>query len=110
MIADIVEEVQVRTGERSEGLLFAADTFLQKLISGFASILPGIFLELVAFPARADPKTLDPQIMHNLIWILMPLTFILGVAATLVLLFYRIDKNAHELNLAKLAAQTAPGE
>lgn len=110
MIADIVEEVQVKTGKRSEGLLFAADTFLQKLISGFASILPGIFLELVAFPAKADPKTLDPQIMHNLIWILMPLTFTLGIAATLVLLFYRIDKGAHEMNLAKLAAQTASGE
>lgn len=107
MIADIVEEVQVKTGKRSEGLLFAADTFLQKLISGFASILPGIFLELVAFPAKADPKTLDPQIMHNLIWILMPLTFGLGIAATLVLLFYRIDRSAHEMNLARLAAQTA---
>ena len=110
MIADIVEEVQVRTGKRSEGLLFSADTFLQKLISGFASILPGIFLELVAFPPKADPQTLDSQIMHNLIWILMPLTFTLGVAATLVLLFYRIDKDAHETNLASLAAQTAPGE
>ncbi len=110
MIADIVEEVQVKTGKRSEGLLFAADTFLQKLVSGFATILPGIFLELVAFPAKADPRTLDPQIMHNLIWILMPLTFSLGIAATLVLLFYRIDKHAHEMNLAKLGAQASPGE
>jgi Na+/melibiose symporter-like transporter len=110
MIADIVEEVQVKTGKRSEGLLFAADTFLQKLISGFASILPGIFLEFVSFPPKADPATLDPQIMHNLIWILMPLTFTLGVAATLVLLLYRIDKSAHEMNLAKLAVQPSPGE
>src|SRR5579871_4150281 len=110
MIADIVEEVQVKTGKRSEGLLFAADTFLQKLISGAASILPGIFLELVAFPAKADPKTLDPQIMHNLIWILMPLTFALGIAATVVLMLYRIDKSAHETNLAKLGAQATPGE
>jgi Na+/melibiose symporter-like transporter len=110
MIADIVEEVQVKTGKRSEGLLFAADTFLQKLISGFASILPGIFLEFVSFPPKADPATLDPQIMHNLIWILMPLTFTLGVAATLVLLLYRIDKSAHEMNLAKLSVQPSPGE
>jgi glycoside/pentoside/hexuronide:cation symporter, GPH family len=110
MIADIVEEVQVRTGKRSEGLLFAADTFLQKLISGVASILPGVLLALVTFPPKADPKTLDPQIMHNLIWILMPLTFALGIAATVVLVWYRIDKRAHEMNLAKLAAQTAPGE
>ena len=64
----------------------------------------------MAFPAKADPKTLDPQIMHNLIWILMPLTFTLGIAATLVLLFYRIDRNAHEMNLAKLAAQTTAAE
>ena len=67
-------------------------------------------VDLKAPAAKADPKTLDPQIMHNLIWILMPLTFTLGIAATLVLLFYRIDKGAHEMNLAKLAAQTASGE
>jgi GPH family glycoside/pentoside/hexuronide:cation symporter len=110
MIADIVEEIQVKTGKRSEGLLFSADTFLQKLTSGAASILPGMLLALVAFPAKADPATLDPQIMYNLIWILMPLTFVLGLAGTLILWFYRIDRGAHEMNLARLAAQAAPGE
>jgi Na+/melibiose symporter-like transporter len=110
MIADIVEEIQVKTGKRSEGLLFSADTFLQKLSSGAASILPGMMLALVAFPPRADPATLNPQIMYDLIWILMPLTFVLGLAGTLILWFYRIDRSAHEMNLARLAAQAVPGE
>jgi hypothetical protein len=48
--------------------------------------------------------------MYDLIWILMPLTFVLGLAGTLILWFYRIDRSAHEMNLARLAAQAVPGE
>jgi Na+/melibiose symporter-like transporter len=110
MIADIVEENEVRTGKRSEGLLIAADTFLQKLVGGVASILPGILLTLVAFPAKANPATLDPQIMRNLVLIIVPLTFVIALLSTGILSYYRIDRRAHESNLARLAPQAAPGE
>jgi len=110
MIADIVEENEVRTGKRSEGLLVAADTFLQKLVGGVALILPGILLELVAFPAKANPATLDPQIMRNLVLIIVPLTFVITLLSTGILAYYRIDRRAHESNLAKLVPQPAPGE
>jgi len=102
MVADIVEEAELRTGRRSEGLLLAADTFLQKLSAGMAIAVPGLLLALVAFPPHADPTTLTPQIMRRLGFVSLPLWVALGLAATGALLFYRIDRPTHEANLAQL--------
>jgi len=102
MVADLVEEMELRTGRRSEGLLLAAETFLRKLSAGVTVIVPGLLLALVGFPQHADPKTLDPLVMRHLALISMPLHVVLGVAATSVLLLYRIDRATHEANLAKL--------
>jgi Na+/melibiose symporter-like transporter len=108
MIADIVEENEIRTGRRSEGLLVAADAFMRKLVGGVASVLPGLLLAVVAFPPHANPTTLDPAIMHELVWIVLPLTFALGIVATAVLALYRIDRSAHEANVARLGPGREP--
>jgi Na+/melibiose symporter-like transporter len=104
MIADIVEEAELKTGRRSEGLLIAADTFLQKVSAGVAILIPGLFLALVAFPPHADPSTLDPGVMRKLAFITLPMWIVIGLASTSVLLLYRIDRQSHEANLARLAA------
>jgi glycoside/pentoside/hexuronide:cation symporter, GPH family len=102
MVADIVEETELRTGRRSEGLLLAADTFVQKLSAGMAIAVPGLLLALVAFPPHADPATLNPEVMRRLAFLSLPLWVALGLAATGVLLFYRIDRQTHKANLALL--------
>ena len=104
MVADIVEEMELRTGRRSEGLLLAADTFLKKVSAGMAVAVPGLLLALVAFPPHADPATLNPEVMRRLAFFSLPLWVALGLAATSMLLFYRIDRQTHEANLVKLHA------
>ena len=53
MIGDIVEESQLRTGRRSEGLFYAANTLMQKSTSGLGVFAAGL---LVAedFAGRVD--------------------------------------------------------
>ncbi len=103
MIADIIEEIEVKSGHRSEGLLFSADTVLQKVASGIAILGPGLLLTAVHFPAKARPHTLDPAIIHDLALIYLPLIFGLQLCSTSCLFFYRIDKRRHEDNLRTLA-------
>ena len=105
MVADIVEETELRIGRRAEGLLLAVDTFLNKLGAGMAIAVPGLLLALVAFPPHADPATLNPEVMRRLAFFSLPLWVALGLAATGMLLFYRIDRRTHEANLAKLNAR-----
>jgi GPH family glycoside/pentoside/hexuronide:cation symporter len=110
MIADIVEESQVKTGRRSEGLLFAGDALLNKVVSGFATVLPGLLLAYVGFPTHATLASLDPAVMTKLAWIYVPITTGLSSLSIFCWRFYRIDAATHERNLASIAESLATAE
>ena len=104
MIADVVEESQLSTGRRSEGLLLSADNVLQKLAGSVAGIIPGFMLLSVGMPEKAKPESLDPSVMTNLALMYLPTVAVFGVLAIVALTFYRLDRATHEANLAKLEA------
>ncbi len=104
MIADVVEESQLSTGRRSEGLLLSADNVLQKLAGSMASIIPGFMLLWVGMPEKAKPESLDPSVMTHLALMYLPTAVIFGGLAIAALTYYRLDHASHEANLAKLEA------
>ena len=110
MIADIVEEAQVKTGRRSEGLLFAADGLLNKVVSGFATVLPGLLLAYVGFPRVANPATLDPSIMRHLALIYLPIVVGLSTLSIWCWRYYRIDAASHARNLIAVGLAGATDE
>jgi GPH family glycoside/pentoside/hexuronide:cation symporter len=110
MVADIVEENQVKTGRRSEGLLLSADSVLTKLVSGFATILPGIVLTLIAFPQKAKPGSIAPEILDQLGWVYIPVVTILVVLSASCWAFFRIEKSDHDQNLATIREGLALAE
>ncbi|MEJ1969234.1 MAG: MFS transporter [Rhizomicrobium sp.] len=103
MLADVVEDSARITGRRSEGLFFAANSFVAKAVSGTGPLMAGLLLTLVSFPEHANPATLDPQIPRNLALVYFPVTFVLYVVALGCLSFYRIDRATHEENVRRLA-------
>ena len=44
LLADVVEEAQLKTGRRSEGLLFSASSLVQKAVSGIGIFASGMVL------------------------------------------------------------------
>jgi GPH family glycoside/pentoside/hexuronide:cation symporter len=109
MVADVVEDVAVKTGARSEGLLFAVNGIIPKVTGGIGGVIGGLILTVVHFPAHALPGTVDPAILRRLVLISMPAVVVLGLIATGVMIFYKIDKAAHEQNLETLRGATPPG-
>ena len=107
MIADIVEDAEVRTGRRSEGLLFSADNLFKKISSAGGPVLAGVMLTLVAFPANARKSGVEPEVLRNLALVYLPIVGSLYGVAILCLFLYRITKQSHEENLRKLAAAAA---
>ena len=99
MIADITEDAQVKSGNRAEGLLMATNSFVVKLTTGFANLLPGLILAYVAFPAKAV-GTVDPAIVAHFVWVYLPATTSVSIISILIWLLYRIDEQTHEKNLA----------
>ncbi|QUD90063.1 MFS transporter [Phenylobacterium montanum] len=102
MVADVVEDVAVKTGQRSEGLLFATNGLLSKFTTGIGAFLAGMMVTAVHFPAHAAQGTVPESLMRHLALLYLPAHAILTAASIAVLVFYRIDRATHEHNLSQL--------
>lgn len=102
MIADVVEDAAVKTGVRSEGLLFAANGLLPKVTTGIGIFIGSLLIAAVHFPPHAAPGTVPLEVMRHLAFLYLPVYLVLTSLAIGVLIFYRIDENAHHRNLATL--------
>jgi len=102
MMTDVVEDSQLRTGRRSEGVFFSAISLVQKAVSGLGAFIVGNLLALVHFPQGADPATLDPKITHDLVLAYLPTIIVLFSLSILCLTFYRIRREDHEANVRRL--------
>lgn len=102
MLADIVEDNELRTTRRSEGLYFAASSFVAKAISGTGAFIAGQMLGIVHFPQHANPATLDPAIVRHLAYIYLPVITLLFTAGMIAMSRYRITRASHLENLRKL--------
>ena len=110
MMADIVEEVQTRTGRRSEGLLFSADTMLKQIVTGVGAMGTGLILQVVRFPEKAVPGHVPAEVLRNLALIYLPITAVTSLLAIAVIASYQIHRADHEAHLAAIAmAITSPG-
>jgi Na+/melibiose symporter-like transporter len=112
MVADVAEDSAVKTGARSEGLLFAARGLLPKVTAGIGGLVGNLMLEFVRFPAAAKAGKaviVDPTVMRHLALVSLPAGVVLNLVAISVLAFYRIDRTTHEANLEALR-QAAAGD
>jgi Na+/melibiose symporter-like transporter len=88
----------------------SADGLLQKLTTGLATVMPGLMLAAVDFPAKARPESLDPQIMVKLALIYLPAAALMSLASIACWKFYRIDAEAHERSLRSIREAAATAE
>jgi GPH family glycoside/pentoside/hexuronide:cation symporter len=100
MMADIVEQVQVKTGQRSEGLIFSADTMLKQIVTGVGSMGTGAILTLIQFPEKAVPGQVGADVLHRLALAYLPITTITSLLAIATISYYSINREDHENNLA----------
>lgn len=102
MIADVVEDSLIKTGRHSSGVFFAASSFMQTCTAGFGVLAAGVVLNVAAFPAGAKPGEVPQETIDTLIGIYLPTAALLWFIGVGFLTFYRIDRAAHEANLARL--------
>jgi GPH family glycoside/pentoside/hexuronide:cation symporter len=108
MIGDIVEEVQVRTGRRAEGLLTTADSLPSKIVNAIAALVPGLILTAVAFPTKAQPSDRTMELITQVGWLYLPTVIVLFLASIATWSFYRLDEAAHVRNLEAISGDPPP--
>jgi Na+/melibiose symporter-like transporter len=103
MVADTVEESELSTGRRSEGVFFAARSFIGKAVHGIGVMTATLLLAVIQFPQGAKPGDVEPGIVVNLGLVYVPAVFSVYIISVLLVAAYRISRAAHEENLRRLA-------
>lgn len=105
LVADIVEDAEVRTGRRSEGLLMSANALLRKAVSGGGVLVATTVLAFAGFPDKAERGQVPDEVLRNLGLAYIPV--ILGFYAVAIGLIatYSINRAKHAENLEHLKAR-----
>ena len=107
MLADVVEQSEINTARREEGLFFAARTFAHKCAQGFGTLFAGVALDLIAFPRDALPGEVSEEVLTRFGFIYGPLVALFFFLALVAISFYTITRKEHEDRLVELSS---PGE
>jgi Na+/melibiose symporter-like transporter len=106
MIADLVEEAEIKTQRRSEGVFFASVTFVRKVTQGIGAAVAGVLLTISQFPAGATPDQVPEAVLTTFGWLYVPVIFGLWMIMIACLSLYSVDRRAHEVNLETLAKRS----
>jgi len=104
MIADLVEESEIKTKRRSEGVFFAAITFSAKATQGLGIFAASLVLAVVNFPEGSKPGEVPESTVLD-----FGQTYLIAILALWILRIfcvrlYKIDRETHERNVAQATA------
>jgi glycoside/pentoside/hexuronide:cation symporter, GPH family len=106
MIADLVEESELRTGRRSEGVFFATMTFVKKFVQGFGVVMATTILTLVQFPVGVAPGSVSEEILFRLGALYVPTVITVWMMMIICISYYEVDRDKHKANLAALGRKS----
>jgi Na+/melibiose symporter-like transporter len=69
MVADVVDEHELITGLRQEGIFFSSVSFSNKMTSGIGTVAAGFALTLIDWPTGADVQTAADISASTIAWL-----------------------------------------
>ena len=106
MIADLVEEAEIKTQRRNEGVFFASVTFVRKVTQGIGAAVAGVLLTISQFPVGATPDQVSETVLNTFGWLYVPTIFGLWMIMIACLSLYSVDRKKHDANLETLAQRS----
>ena len=101
MMADAADHHEYLFGVRREAIFFSGVTFSVKAASGLGSLIAGIALDAIRFPADVASRGLNPHLstgtVHGLGWISGPLPAAITALCVLPLLIYPLDRETYRV-------------
>ena len=107
MLADIVDEHELRTGKRQEGLFLSVLSFIGTATAGLGGLLAGIALDLIAFPKGAAIGTVPAATIFKLGFVFGPGLMGLHLLSLFFVSRYRITRAQHQHIRSQLAHRQA---
>ncbi|UNK78232.1 MFS transporter [Sphingopyxis granuli] len=107
MLADVVEDYAVKSGQHLSGVFFSASSFMQQCSAALGVFVSGLVLAGANFPEKADPTAVTRAMERSLLIHYVPTILMLWLVGCLFLLYYDIDQTRHRANVGKLRALEA---
>lgn len=95
MLSDIVDENELDTAQREEGMFFAARSFTTKASYGLGSFFAGVGLDVIQFPQSASPENIPPEAVASLAFLAGPVMFFLFISTILISRGYPLSHERH---------------
>ena len=92
MVGDIADEVELDSGKRQEGILFATVGFMQKLNTGLGSFFAGQVLNFINF----DRSNHTAEQAYTLAFVQGPITTLLMLVPLIIFSFYSLSAIRHK--------------
>jgi Na+/melibiose symporter-like transporter len=106
MVADIVDEHELNTGKRQEGIFFASVSFSGKFTTGVGNVVGGVALDLISWPRGTAIQTAADVPVDTLMWLGLVYGPIVSGFAIVSLYCYskhRLDRRRHAEIVLELA-------
>ena len=107
MFADVVEHAAARAGRESAGLVFSANAFLLKAMSGVGVFVAGLILAFVRFPVGAKQGGVSRDVLTAFALTEPAVIMALQICGLLAILAFPIDRAVHQANLRAIADEEA---
>ena len=104
-----MEQAELKTGRRSEGIFFSTVTFVRKTVQGLGLMVASFVLYMADFPAGATVDEVTDEAVWRLGAYYVPTILTLWLSMMAVISMYRLDQEEHEANLRQLAENRASG-
>ena len=105
MIADSLDEHELLTGERQEGLFFSLIAFMKKAMTAVGILVSGTILNILNIPRTAAVESIEPGIIWNFGLVVGALIPCGGFLGMWVLTRYDLKKARHAEIRAQLGAR-----
>jgi Na+/melibiose symporter-like transporter len=92
MVGDIADEVELQSGKRQEGILFATVGFMQKLNAGLGSFFAGQVLNIINF----DRSNHTAEQAYSLAFVQGPITTLLMIVPLIIFYKYSLSAKKHK--------------
>lgn len=113
MVADIIDEHELETGKRQEGIFFAAASFSSKATSGIGNIIAGFSLDIIGWPRGPEIRTaadVAPETIVDLGLVYGPYFALFGFVSVWCYTHYDLTRERHEEILQTLALRRQEGK
>jgi GPH family glycoside/pentoside/hexuronide:cation symporter len=93
MMADVIDEQELETGERQEGIFFSASAFASKAVGGLGTLLGGISLSLIGLPSNIEAAAAPADAIFRMGVFMGPIVGLSYLIPIYLYSRYRLDKS-----------------